>query len=53
MKLNKFDLDKKLSVAEMKQIKAGSVSSTSGGQTVTTNSGVDADICGIPLDGGK
>ncbi len=28
MKLDKFELDKKLSVAEMKQVKAGSVSTT-------------------------
>ncbi len=50
MKLDKFDLDKKLSVAEMKQIKAGSVSTTCGGKTATTNVGIDSDPGGDPKD---
>lgn len=52
MKLNKFELDKKLSVAEMKQVKAGSISTTSGGTTITTNVGVDRDPNGHPEDRG-
>lgn len=47
MKLSKFDLDKKMSIAEMKQIKAGSVSSSTGGKVTTTDCGKDteSDIC--------
>lgn len=50
MKLDKFELDKKLSVAEMKQVKAGSVSSTSGGKQTTSNFGYDTDKGGNPSD---
>lgn len=50
MKLNKFDLDKKLSIAEMKQVKAGSVSTTCGGKTATSNVGYDTDKGGNPSD---
>lgn len=49
MKLSKLDLDKKMSVAEMKQIKAGSVSSTTGGSTTTSKVGWDTDN-GSPSD---
>lgn len=52
MKLSKFDLDKKLTVAEMKQVKAGSVSTTCGGRTATTNVGWDSDSDGSPKDVG-
>jgi len=52
MKLDKFDLDKKLSIAEMKQVKAGSVSTTCGGKTATTNIGQDSDVSGNPKDVG-
>lgn len=51
MKLSKLDLDKKMSVAEMKQIKAGSVSSSTGGATTTSTIGVDTDN-GSPRDYG-
>jgi len=50
MKLDKFELDKKLSVAEMKQVKAGSVSSTSGSKQTTSNFGYDTDKGGNPSD---
>jgi hypothetical protein len=50
MKLDKFELDKKLSVAEMKQVKAGSVSTTCGGRTATSNVGWDSDSGGNPSD---
>ena len=50
MKLDKFELDKKLSVAEMKQVKAGSVSTTCGGRTATSNVGWDSDSGGKPSD---
>jgi hypothetical protein len=52
MKLDKFELDKKLSVAEMKQVKAGSVSSTSGSNHATTNLGYDTDKGSSPSDFG-
>ncbi len=52
MKLDKFELDKKLSVAEMKQVKAGCLCTTSGGKTVTTNIGYDSDPDGNPRDFG-
>lgn len=51
MKLSKLDLDKKMSVAEMKQIKAGSVSSSTGGSTTTSKVGWDTDN-GSPSDFG-
>lgn len=50
MKLSKFELDKKLSVAEMKQVKAGSVSSTCGDKQTTSNVGHDTDKGGNPSD---
>ena len=52
MKLDKFVLDKKLSVTEMKQVKAGSVCSSCNGRTVTTKVGYDRDINGNPEDFG-
>ena len=52
MKLDKFELDKKLSVTEMKQVKAGSICTSCGGRTVTTNFGKDSDVNGNPEDWG-
>lgn len=43
MKLSKFDIDKKLSITQMKQVKAGSVSTSSGSNFVVTNVGLDSD----------
>ncbi len=43
MRLDIFELDKKLSVAEMKHVKAGSVNTCSGGKHICTNVGLDVD----------
>lgn len=43
MKLSKFDIDKKLSITQMKQVKAGSVSTSSGSNFAVTNVGLDSD----------
>lgn len=37
MKLSRFDIDKKLSITQMKQVKAGSVSTSSGSNFAVTN----------------
>ncbi len=50
MKLRKFDIDKKLSIAQMKQVKAGSVASMSGNIQTFTNTGCDSDRGGQILD---
>ena len=42
MKLSKFDLEKRMSIADMKTIKAGCASCTSGGATCSSASR-DAD----------
>lgn len=52
MKLTKMDLDNKMSTAEMKQIKAGSVTSSSNGNTCTSKSGRDVDNNGVVSDTG-
>lgn len=44
MKLSKLDLDKKMSIAEMKQIKAGCVRSTTGNRTTASTIGLDTDV---------
>ena len=50
MKLRKFDIDKKLSITQMKQVKAGSVASMSGNIQTFTNMGCDSDRGGHILD---
>lgn len=50
MKLSRFDIDKNLSITQLKQVKAGSVSSTSGGKQTTSNFGYDTDKGGSPSD---
>lgn len=49
MKLNKFDLEKKMSLAEMRRIKAGSASTSSSGNT-STSSGSDYESGDTELD---
>lgn len=50
MKLDKFELDKKLSIVDMKQVKAGSNPSCTGGKYALSDSFRDSDINGIPYD---
>lgn len=52
MKLSEFDLDKKLSIAEMKQVKAGSITTNTNGAIITTDDGEDSDGTGGPIDRG-
>lgn len=52
MKLKEFDLDKKLSIAEMKQVKAGSITTNSNGVIIVTDDGEDSDGAGGPVDRG-
>lgn len=52
MKLSKADLDNKMSIAEMKQIKAGSVTSSTGNATTTSKVGRDTDKGNGPSDTG-
>lgn len=46
-------MDNKLSIAEMKQVKAGSVSTNTNNMIATTAEGVDTDTVGGPRDEGK
>jgi hypothetical protein len=50
MKLDKFELDKKLSIVDMKQVKAGSNPSCTGGKYAVSDSFRDSDINGNPYD---
>lgn len=53
MKLSKFDLDNKMSIAEMKQIKAGSITTKSNGNECISNEGADTDVNGTITDSGR
>lgn len=49
MKLNKFDLEKKMSLADIRRIKAGCASSTSSGNS-SSSSGADYESGDSDLD---